>query len=703
MTETEIERLVVRLTGDATGFFSMIAKAATGVNGLTDIVRTLGIAIGGALGVGSLALMGRSAIELASDLEKTTISFETMLGSADKAKQMLKDIQVYAAATPFEQAPLRQSAQMLMNYGIAAESVMPILKQLGDVSAGDQNKLNGLAYAFAQMTARGHVAGDDLRQMINWGFNPLQEMARTSGRSMASLTEQLHAGGITLEMLNEAFRTASSEGGRFFGMMDKQSRSLFGLWSTAKDEMAVILTEIGTELVKNLDLKGILQGAITALQVVRTLVQEYAGAVIQATGAIVGFAAGWASIRLAILAVRYAGLLWSGVQTLMIQKEVVLQSLMGPKAWVQMAAGLAVAAGVMIKMNAEFDKVEAKINSITEASRNAEVAITKLGDASSDPVTKLNALLIKQRELDLAKRIQPAAVGRETVADLAAMREILGLKAKAAEFDELALQRQAKSALAEFRKGATPEVLAQIAQLEKDIDASLQNEANERNGINALIAKQEGAIRALKAELDPMFELDEAMAKAGNENTRIMIQNRMEEQRLLEEQLQAKRDQMDLERKVAQMAQDHIKTMKDQAKTLVESLKTPSQKVADEIKKAKQLFKEGFINKTTLDNAIVQANKSLEVHKDVQRQVVQGPFSAAVSGSSESQARIAEYIQGTKGVSIGQKQLNALGQVGNNTKAMNALLVKIEKTSAKWAAVKPPQVKLVAAGLMGTS
>lgn len=283
MTEIELERLVTRFTGDMSGLQKTLNQATSSVTQFSSQVSATSALVLGAVGgaassivgtmtsaialmansaVSSLTQLGKTAVGLAMDLEKVTISFQTMLGGGDtgkaRAQHMLEEIRQYAAATPFEQGPLRESARMLMQYGINAEKILPTIKMLGDVAQGDQQKLNGLSYAFAQMSARGHVAGDDLRQMINWGFNPLQEMARTTGRSMNELTDSMHKGQIPVKMLEDAFKSASSKGGAFFGAMEAQSKSLFGLWSTLKDDTNNVLTQIGTMLVRQLGLKEII-------------------------------------------------------------------------------------------------------------------------------------------------------------------------------------------------------------------------------------------------------------------------------------------------------------------------------------------------------------------------------------------------------------------------------------------------------------
>lgn len=307
-TETEIERMVIRLVGDGSLYRQMMSQAASttasvatsiqrntnmiqkftgvienyasgairsikGIVNAAGALTTMGLGSVGAGGAAGLLGLGGIAgavsgagwgISLAREAEKAAISFEVMLGSASAGKKMLEEITDFAAKTPFEMPGLRSAAQMMLNFGVAQDKIMPTLKALGDVSAGDSNKLHGLAYAYSQTQAAGRLMGGDLMQMVNYGFNPLEEMARKSGKSLQYMRDQMAAGKISAKMVEEAFISASGPGGKFFNMMEKQSNTFDGLMSTMADTVKLEVTKIGTMLIEKLNLKGLLKSAIAA-------------------------------------------------------------------------------------------------------------------------------------------------------------------------------------------------------------------------------------------------------------------------------------------------------------------------------------------------------------------------------------------------------------------------------------------------------
>lgn len=220
-------------------------RLRTGIGGsLGSIVKGFGIA-GLVMGLGKL---GKSIVGLGADMEQTKVSFSVMLGSMDKANKMVNDINEFANVTPFQNDQLFETTKLLLNYGVTQKQMMPIMKRLGDVSGGSAERMNRLALAYGQARSLGRLQGQDMKQMIEVGFNPLKEMARTTGKSMGELSEMMRKGQIPIKMVDEAFISATSEGGKFHNMMQKQSKTLAGRWSTFMGKLKMVGITIGTKL-----------------------------------------------------------------------------------------------------------------------------------------------------------------------------------------------------------------------------------------------------------------------------------------------------------------------------------------------------------------------------------------------------------------------------------------------------------------------
>lgn len=176
-----------------------------------------------------------SGIVYNSQMESLQASFETMMGSTEKATNHMNDLKRFAAATPFELGDLARASQTLQSFGVENQKLMPDIKMLGDISQGNKEKFNGLSLVFGQVASQGKLMGGDLLQMINNGFNPLQIMSQKTGKSMSTLKDEMAKGKISFNDVEKAMVTATSKGGMFYGAMEKQSTTFAGKMSTLKD------------------------------------------------------------------------------------------------------------------------------------------------------------------------------------------------------------------------------------------------------------------------------------------------------------------------------------------------------------------------------------------------------------------------------------------------------------------------------------
>jgi tape measure domain-containing protein len=200
------------------------------------------VAVGAAIGVIAESVKG------AARLESLNAEFEVMLKNADAAKYLVQEINKFAAATPYETEGLTSNVRLMMAFGQSAMQSLKAVKMLGDVAGSDQNRLNQLSLAYAQVFAAGKLQGNDMLQFVNAGFNPLTILAEKRKVSMAVMRKEMEQGKISAQMVQQAFEIATGKGGKFFGNMEKQSQTTAGLWSTLKDNFKMMMAELGTEL-----------------------------------------------------------------------------------------------------------------------------------------------------------------------------------------------------------------------------------------------------------------------------------------------------------------------------------------------------------------------------------------------------------------------------------------------------------------------
>ena len=204
--------------------------------------------IGGYIGL-SAAIGGiRASVKIAAEMEQTKIAFGVMMGSTADAKKALEDFKKLDIQSPINFADFAKAGKTMLQFGVNANQLTPVLSQLSAISLGNSEQFQSLALAFGQVQANGRLMGQEVLQMVNAGFNPLQEISRTTGISMVELKKQMEAGGISAEMVAKAFQTATEAGGRFYGMNQQLEQSLAGQLAKLQSDIQAMAIQIGTSL-----------------------------------------------------------------------------------------------------------------------------------------------------------------------------------------------------------------------------------------------------------------------------------------------------------------------------------------------------------------------------------------------------------------------------------------------------------------------
>ena len=252
--------------------------------------------IGGVLGgFSALQSVGASILNLGDKLEQANISFEVMLGSADKAKKMLADLSKFAQNTPFELQGIRDSAKQLMAMGIPAEKMIQTLKVLGDISAGTGAPLQQIAYAYGQVATAGVATTQDMNQLVNAGIPIWKELGKVVGVTASEVKKMVEGRQITFEQVETALTNMTEKGWQFANLMEAQSKTLTGQWNAFKDSLGAIWEKIGLAV-------------IPAVKKLIELLNFLAEAWTTSTGKIVALV-GWIGL-LGIWFVTLAGKIW---------------------------------------------------------------------------------------------------------------------------------------------------------------------------------------------------------------------------------------------------------------------------------------------------------------------------------------------------------------------------------------------------------
>ena len=193
------------------------------------------------------------------EFQQLEVAFETMLGSAEKARTLMSQLTQTAATTPFGLEDVAQGAKQLLAYGFEAEKVNETLIRLGDIAAGLSVPLNDLVYLYGTTMAQGRLYTQDLNQFTGRGIPMIGELAKQFGVAESKVKELVEAGKVGFPEVQKVIEGLTDEGGKFGGLMEAQSKTITGQISNIEDAISMMLNEIGqqNEGIINTTLSGV--------------------------------------------------------------------------------------------------------------------------------------------------------------------------------------------------------------------------------------------------------------------------------------------------------------------------------------------------------------------------------------------------------------------------------------------------------------
>lgn len=245
LTQQQAEaRLSVKKLRDEYALYQNDGKQVVETNNGIAISWKKALAVIG--GAGVLKALGSEMIRVRGEFQSMQTAIETMVGK-DIAGQLIPQIKELAKISPLTMSDMVGAEKMMLGFNIQAEDTIKYLKAISDISMGESSKFNSLTLAFSQMSAAGKLMGQDLNQMINAGFNPLQIISEKTGKSIATLKDEMSKGAISAEMVQQAFIDATSAGGKFYNMSENASKTINGQLSMMQDALDSVFNELGTK------------------------------------------------------------------------------------------------------------------------------------------------------------------------------------------------------------------------------------------------------------------------------------------------------------------------------------------------------------------------------------------------------------------------------------------------------------------------
>lgn len=430
LTQQQAEaRLSVKKLRDEYSLYKNEGKQVVETNNGIAISWKKALAVIG--GVSVLKALGSELIRVRGEFQSMQTAMETMVGK-DIAGLLMAQVKELAKISPLTMTDMVGAEKMMLGFNIQAEDTIKYLKALSDISMGESGKFNSLTLAFSQMSAAGKLMGQDFNQMINAGFNPLQTISEKTGKSIATLKDEMSKGAISAEMVQQAFLDATAAGGKFYNMSENASKTINGQISMMQDALDNVFNELGT--------KG--EGAImSGIQMTTSLIENYeiVGKVL--AGLVITYGTYRTAVMLSTIATNehtLAEIALTNVRVLARKAQLALNASMLTNPYVLLATavvGLGAAMWAMSDSTTAAARAQKEYNDIKDAASKKEQEhkqkIEKLLTAARDESL---ATLTRQKSLEELRKEYPKIFGQYDIEKLK-LEDILKLKQQINEED----------------------------------------------------------------------------------------------------------------------------------------------------------------------------------------------------------------------------------------------------------------------------
>lgn len=243
-----------------------ISEVRGEVDGLSNSFKRASELAAGIFAVNGIQDFVSRLYSVRGEFQQLEISFRTMLGSGEQANELINQLAQTAASTPFDLQGIASSAKNMLAYGFAADQVNETIVRLGNVAAGLSQPLGDIVYLYGTLKASGRVTNIDIRQFANRGIPIYEELAKVLGKSVSEINNLVSAGKVGFPDIEQAFQNMTNKGGKFYNLMEEQSKSLTGQISNLQDNIDMMFNELGKSS------EGVLSSGIKA---VSYLVENY--------------------------------------------------------------------------------------------------------------------------------------------------------------------------------------------------------------------------------------------------------------------------------------------------------------------------------------------------------------------------------------------------------------------------------------------
>lgn len=486
-----------------------VTEAGGDVNNILGVIAKTAGSIGVAFTAQSLI---SEIVNVRGEFQKLEVSFKTMLGSEEKATDLMNQLVRTAATTPFDLQGVADGARQLLAYGENVENVNDDLIRLGNIAAGLNQPLSDLVYLYGTTMTQGRLYTQDYNQFVGRGIPLGRELASVLGVTESKVREMVEAGKVGFPEVQKALQNLTNEGGMFYNLMEEQSKTISGQISNIEDSISTMFNTLGKQS------EGVIN---TALGGVSSLVENYeqTGRVLLSLVEIYGVYKVACMTITALQALQTAGVgalttaetIHYGWLVLVEKAQKLLNATMLSNPYILVATLIATVVAAMISMRTESERMrdaeeeyqnskQKTIEAEEEHRRKLEELCSVAGDESLATDTRREALnKLEQKYPDIFakydteyEKLKNIKKIKEEIAALEGKSSITRTENELKLVDARIKELEAKKATARWEDAnGSGTRMRKVGGLTKGEEAELKNLQNKRNSLSTQARKED--------------------------------------------------------------------------------------------------------------------------------------------------------------------------------------------------------------------
>ena len=230
---------------DNSGLKRDASEAERIIEGLGSAAKKVGQMMGVAFTLDAAKDFAVKVATVRGEFQKLEVAFKNMLGNKEAADRLMQQLTRTAATTPFGMQEVAGGAKQLLAYGVAANDVNDTLVRLGNIASGLSIPLNDLVYLYGTTMTQGRLFTQDLRQFMGRGIPIADELAKQFGVTKDQVQSLVEAGKVGFPEVQKALESLTNEGGKFYNLMEEQSKTIAGKMSNLSDAIEMMFNDIG--------------------------------------------------------------------------------------------------------------------------------------------------------------------------------------------------------------------------------------------------------------------------------------------------------------------------------------------------------------------------------------------------------------------------------------------------------------------------